>query len=193
MLEFKRNYKKLTNLNFSRLFLYYNVRIIEDSVDEDSGAYIRNGFKSLNMNGICTADQWPYDLRKWKTKPPKSSYLDALDFTISRYYRLNTIEEMKTSLANGHPFVFGFAVYTSFVSSQIANTGIVPMPLQSENMLGGHAVMAIGYDDATQRFLIRNSWGKDWGIRDGNLQGYFTMPYEYLANRSLSDDFWTIR
>ena len=98
---------------------------------------------------------------------------------------------MKTSLINGHPFVFGVAVYNSFISQQVENTGIVPMPTMGESMLGGHAMLAVGYNDITQRFLVRNSWGKSWGLKEGNLQGYCTIPYAYLENRNLSDDFWT--
>jgi C1A family cysteine protease len=82
----------------------------------------------------------------------------------------------------------GFSVYDSFESDEVAKTGIVPMPMKSESLLGGHATMAVGYDDKTQRFLVRNSWGESWGMK-----GYFTIPYAYLENRSLSDDLWTIR
>ena len=91
-------------------------------------------------------------------------------------------------LAEGYPFVFGFTVYESFESPAVAKTGRLNLPKPSEKSLGGHAVMAAGYDDATKRFLIRNSWGTDWGMK-----GYFTIPYAYLDNRNLSDDFWTIR
>ncbi len=70
----------------------------------------------------------------------------------------------------------------------LAQTGIVPMPGGNEKSLGGHAVLAVGYDDTKQMFLVRNSWGNGWGIG-----GYFWMPYQYLDDRKLSDDFWTIR
>ena len=95
---------------------------------------------------------------------------------------------MKTCLASGFPFVFGFTVYESFESDAVAQTGCVPMPGPDESTLGGHAVMAVGYSDASQRFLVRNSWGPSWGIH-----GYFTIPYAYLSNSDLADDFWTIR
>jgi C1A family cysteine protease len=91
-------------------------------------------------------------------------------------------------LAEGYPFVFGFTVYESFESAAVAKTGVLNLPKPKEKVLGGHAVMCAGYNDAAKRFLIRNSWGTDWG-----MQGYFTMPYDYLGNRNLSDDFWTIR
>ena len=91
-------------------------------------------------------------------------------------------------MAGGYPFEFGFTVYESFESQEVAQTGVVPMPQQTEKVLGGHAVMAVGYDDAQQRIIVRNSWGTSWG-----QQGYFTMPYAYLTNHQLSSDFWTIQ
>ena len=95
---------------------------------------------------------------------------------------------MKQCLAEGYPFVFGFSVYESFESPAVAKSGKLNLPKAGEKQLGGHAVMAVGYDDATKRFLIRNSWGSDWG-----LKGCFTMPYDYAANANLADDFWTLR
>ena len=95
---------------------------------------------------------------------------------------------MRACLASGFPFVFGFAVYEGFESQQTAKTGVVEMPKAGERMLGGHAVLGVGYDDTARRFTVRNSWGPKWGQK-----GYFTIPYDYLADRNLSDDFWTIR
>jgi len=94
---------------------------------------------------------------------------------------------MKACLAAGNPFVFGFTVYDSFETQEVANTGVVPMPGRNESVLGGHAVTCVGYDDSTQRFIVRNSWGTSWG-----QAGYFTMPYAYLLDDNLSDDFWVI-
>jgi len=85
-------------------------------------------------------------------------------------------------------FVFGFSVYQSFESPQMAQSGHLSLPQPSEQMLGGHAVLAVGYDDANQWFVVRNSWGDQWG-----MGGYFTMPYPYLTQPNLSRDFWTIR
>jgi C1A family cysteine protease len=98
------------------------------------------------------------------------------------------LNQMKGCLASGYPFVFGFTVYKSFEDDAVAQSGHAPMPAAGEQVLGGHAVSAVGYDDAQQWFICRNSWGTGWG-----MQGYFTLPYAYLTQASLSDDFWTIR
>ena len=98
------------------------------------------------------------------------------------------LSQLRGCLAAGFPFVFGFSVYEAFESDAVAKNGRVPMPKAKEKMLGGHAVLAVGYDHPKRRFIVRNSWGPTWG-----QQGYFTMPYEYLLDSNLSDDFWTIK
>lgn len=172
----------------SRLFIYYNERLIEGTVGEDSGALIRDGIKSLAMYGACSEDIWPYDVTQDEIKPSDTAYAEALRRKISRYERIDgSVADMKRCLRSGFPFVFGFTVFESFDSAEVAQTGVVPMPGLDENALGGHAVLCVGYDDATQRFLVRNSWGADWGAG-----GYFTIPYDYLGDSNLADDFWVI-
>jgi len=173
--------------DYSRLFIYYNERVIEHTVKSDSGATLRDGIKTLKKQGVCSEKIWPYKINRFKTKPSKKSYADALRHTISVYKRITSLNDMKGCLASGFPFVFGFSVYESFESEAVSRTGIVPMPAAGERVLGGHAVMAVGYDDGTKRFLVRNSWGSEWG-----MQGHFTMPYQYLANPNLAADFWNI-
>jgi C1A family cysteine protease len=95
---------------------------------------------------------------------------------------------MKGCLASGYPFVFGFTVYDSFESEEVAKTGQLNMPSAGENVVGGHAVLAVGYDDTQNRFIVRNSWGASWAMK-----GHFTMPYGYLLDQNLSDDLWTVR
>jgi C1A family cysteine protease len=187
-LEFleKKDGKPATDL--SRLFIYYNERALEGTVKQDAGAMIRDGVKTLAKQGVCDESEWPYVITKFAVKPPAVCYKDGLKHPITSYHRIVTLQEMRMCLAEGYPFVFGFTVYESFESAAVAKTGQLNMPKLSEKSLGGHAVMAAGYNDATKRFLIRNSWGTDWG-----MQGYFTIPYAYLDNRNLSDDFWTIR
>ena len=173
----------------SRLFIYYNERTIEGTIDSDSGAMIRDGIKSVSKQGACPEPEWPYNIAQFKTKPTTQCYKDAAKHQAVLYQRLmQSLNQMKGCLASGYPFVFGFSVYDSFESQTVAKTGIVPMPAPKEQNLGGHAVLAVGYDDAQQRFIVRNSWGTGWGIK-----GYFTMPYSYLTEASLASDFWTIR
>ena len=173
----------------SRLFIYYNERVIEGTVPSDSGAMIRDGVKSIGKQGDCPESEWPYDITKFANKPKPKCYKDALKYKAVQYQRLlQSLTEMKGCLASGYPFVFGFTVYDSFESQQVAQTGVVPMPGHSEKVLGGHAVLAVGYDDAQQRFVVRNSWSAGWGMK-----GYFTIPYAYLTDSNLAADFWTVR
>ena len=173
----------------SRLFVYYNERVLEGTVGEDSGAMIRDGIKSVHKLGVCSEDTWKYDIEQFAVMPSQAAYAEALDHQVQSYRRvLPMLHQLQGCLAAGYPFVFGFTVYESFESAEVARTGLVPLPARSESALGGHAVLAVGYDDDTQRFTVRNSWGDGWGVG-----GYFTMPYGYLTDPSLARDFWTIR
>jgi C1A family cysteine protease len=187
-LEFLERKDQVHFVNLSRLFIYYNERAIEHTTKSDSGAMLRDGIKTLAKQGVCSEGKWPYVISKYAARPSKACYTDAAKHQVTSYQRLQTLDEMRTCLAQGFPFVFGFTVYESFESPQVAQTGVLQMPQPGERVLGGHAVLAVGYDDQTQRFTVRNSWGPRWG-----LQGYFTMPYKYLEDRNLADDLWTIR
>jgi C1A family cysteine protease len=173
----------------SRLFIYYNERVIEHSVNSDSGAMIRDGMKTVNREGVCPEKDWPYLISNFSQKPQEACYSEALKHQALSYHRVPRIlDQVKGCLAEGYPMVFGFTVYESFESTTIAHTGILNMPGPGEHAIGGHAVLAVGYDDYVKRFIVRNSWSDKWGMK-----GYFTMPYDYLLNENLSDDFWTIR
>jgi C1A family cysteine protease len=181
--------KKANPFTPSRLFIYYNERVIEHTVDSDSGAQIRDGVKSVHKLGAPPETEWPYDINQFATKPPEQAFTDAKNYQAILYQRVTpTLGQLKGCLASGYPFVFGFTVYESFESQEMANTGHLGMPQTGEKQLGGHAVLAVGYEDSSQTFIVRNSWGADWGIK-----GYFTMPYPYLLQGTLASDFWTIR
>ena len=183
--------RKLGNREFtpSRLFIYYNERVIEGTVSQDAGAQIRDGIKAVATLGAPPETDWPYDIAKFAQRPPPQAYSDAKQDLVSAYARVvQDITQMRGCLAEGYPFVFGFTVYESFESASVAQTGVVPMPATGEAVLGGHCVVAVGYDDTKRQFTIRNSWGTGWG-----LNGYCLMPYEYLINPRLASDFWTIR
>lgn len=172
----------------SRLFVYYNERLLEHTTKSDSGAIIRDGIKTLKAQGACAEALWPYVIAKFTRKPKVAAYTAAAKHKIYSYARLTSLASMQQCLAGGFPFVFGFTVYDSFESSEVAQTGVVPMPAPGEQVLGGHAVLAVGYDLASGRFIVRNSWGTGWG-----QAGYFTIPFAYLVDPNLADDFWTVR
>ena len=189
---------KLFNF-MSRLFVYYNERVIENTVSQDSGAELRDGAKAIANQGVCIETEWPYIISQFTVQPTAQCYTDAKANIIHSYYSLDgsssaeTLQNLKTCLAAGQCFVFGFQVYSSFESDEVTNTGVMPMPdTTTEQLLGGHAVMAIGYNDAQQRFLVKNSWGMDWGLPNPKYRGYFTMLYDFISNPNMASDFWTV-
>jgi len=188
--EFDQRKQQLPQLfTPSRLFIYYNERALEGTIASDSGAALRDGIKTVASDGACPETMWPYIEQSFATRPPAPCFKIGKTHPAVGYLRLQQdAGQMKACLAAGFPFVLGFTVYQSFESDAVAHTGVVPMPDPSESSLGGHAVLAVGYDDSTSRFLVRNSWGAGWG-----MGGYFTIPYAYLSDNDLADDFWTIR
>jgi C1A family cysteine protease len=172
----------------SRLFVYYNERLLEGTVNQDAGAYIRDGIKTLKTYGVCPETLWPYIISQFKVKPSDAAYTQAQLHTALSYYRVNTTAtDVKTALAAGFPVIVGFTVYNSFLSYATSLTGIMQMPKPRERILGGHAVLIVGYNDAKQQFIVRNSWGTSWGVK-----GHFFMPYAYVTP-SLTSDFWAVQ
>jgi C1A family cysteine protease len=188
--DFGRVRQKLKATKPSRLFIYYNERAIIGTINSDSGAYIRDGIKTMAKQGVCEETLWPYDITKFKKKTAVAAYKDAKKSTVREYLRLDNrvLRDLKQCLADGYGFVFGFSVYETIESEEVARTGVVPMPKPGEQMLGGHAVFCVGYDDDRREFIIRNSWGSGWGDR-----GHCYLPYDYVTDPNLADDFWTIR
>jgi len=190
-LEIKQKNKEI--FTPSRLFIYYNERVVINTVDYDSGAYIRDGIKSVADLGVCPEQDWDYDISRFTQKPYTACYEHALSHQSLVYSRVNrSLSEMKACIAAGYPFTLGFTCYESLMSDMTASTGAISLPTATERTIGGHAILAVGYNDEHEdgggRFIIRNSWGEQWG-----KQGYGSIPYAYLTDSNLSDDFWTIR
>lgn len=173
----------------SRLFIYYNERQLEGTVHSDSGAAIRDGIKAIHKWGFCPEDAWPYHISAFAHKPTSQAYVLALKEQVQDYLAVHqTLNDMKAALVSGYPIVLGFTVYDSFMNQHVADTGVVPMPGHGESVQGGHAVVVVGYDNPSSRFIVRNSWGEDWGQK-----GYFTIPYTYFLNSHLASDLWIVR
>lgn len=177
----------LSKVPFSRLFIYYNERAIEGTTSYDSGAYIRDGIKTISAQGVCSEKVWPYTISKFKNKPTTTAYSEALNFKSVTYLRVdNTVKsQIQDALNNNYPIVFGFTVYDSFMTDAVAKNGVVPMPKKSESVQGGHCTVIIGYDTKTDRYICANSWETSWGQK-----GYYTIPASYLTNSNLASDFW---
>lgn len=187
--DFERAKQEAGLMYPSRLFIYYNERVIEGTVESDSGAQIRNGIKVIASQGVPKESAWPYVEDQFAVKPTDSDYTDALLNKTLSYSRVTQSEyHVKHCLAVFfQPVIFGFTVFEAFESDEVAKTGTVAMPGPNDVPIGGHAVLCCGYSDSTKTFLVRNSWGGTWG--DG---GYFHMPYGYLLNPGLASDFWTL-
>lgn len=174
----------------SRLFIYYYERVLEGTINEDSGAAVRDCFKAVNRWGVCPEKLWWYDINKFTIRPDRRARKAALDNIATSYYSVsNDLAHIKTALASGHPVVGGFTVFSSFESDIVAKTGIMPMPRKNESAVGGHCVVWDGYQDDSSfagggYFWCANSWDIDWGI-----DGWFKMPYANLVN---CDDFWVL-
>ena len=170
----------------SRLFIYYNERAADGTVRSDAGSQLRTGIKVVAKQGACAETLWPYDIKKFENTPPTIAYTQGMKNVITQYWRLDGLADMRACLSQGYPFVFGFTVFDSFESLEMAKSGIAQMPLLGEPVIGGHAVMAVGYDDTKGVLIVRNSWGPLWG-----QAGYFTLPYGYIE-QGLAQDFWSI-
>jgi C1A family cysteine protease len=192
----KRAYGK--HLDGSRLFLYKVTRDLLKWTG-DQGAFLRSTMKAMVLFGVPPEDYWPYEIEDFEIEPSAFCFSFAASYRAFKYYRLDppgqpfaeTLEAVKTSLAAGLPSMFGFTVYSSFPPLGDGK-GEIPFPVVGDRVEGGHAVVAVGYDDgkkigsATGALLIRNSWGLGWGA-----DGYGWLPYKYVT-AGLADDFWSL-
>ena len=172
----------------SRLFLYYNERMLEKTIPDDVDTMLCNGVKCMQKYGVCHESEWPYNISKVDMKPLGKCYVDkSVHKAVAASNIAFNLTSMKNALASGFPFVVAIAVYSSFESVTVAQTGIVPMPTAGEALLGGHAVLVVGYNDADQQFIVRNSWGADWGDK-----GFFYLPYAYITDPYMVSELWNI-
>ena len=171
--------KNNKNVNVSELFIYYNARLARGKEKEDSGAYLSDAIEGVKKFGACFNSTWKYNVSKFHDKPSEEAYKEAKQFLADKYYRIQpNIKDLKFALAKGYPVIFGLKLYKSFYVRN--NTGIIPFPSAKEQKLGkygNHAMLLIGYSDQEKLFLVRNSWGTDFGE-----SGYCYIPYDYLAN-----------
>ena len=173
----------------SRLFIYYNERSRERKIHRNATVSLRDGYKSVARNGACPEHLWPYHVGRFQLRPSTKCYGAASQHRAIAYRRIvRDLDHLKACLAEGYPFTVGLSVFEGFESHRVKKTGVVNMPKRGERLLGGHAVLVVGYDDASERFIVRNSWGPNWG-RDG----YFTLPYTYAFHEGYSWDYWTLR
>jgi C1A family cysteine protease len=188
----------------SRLFLYKVTRNLLHSKG-DTGAFLRSTMGALVLFGVPPEEYWPYAISDFDKEPTAFCYAFAQNYQAIKYFRHDPpgtskdvlLQRIRTYLSAGHPSIFGFTVYSSI--NQAERTGKIPFPCKGEKILGGHAVMAIGYDDkmkirntgsskaeTTGALLIRNSWGTGWGEA-----GYGWLPYKYVVD-GLAEDFWSV-
>lgn len=173
----------------SRLFIYYNERAREGTISSDSGAAISDGVRVIQHNGVPDEKYWPYDISQFTRRPSSMAFSQALKHRALSVGRLSgTHTDLRTALSQGFNVVFGFSVFESFESDEVAKTGIVPMPTESEELLGGHCAVLVGHNDAKRRYIMRNSWGTSWG-----QGGYCEMPYEYIEDADLASDFAIVK
>jgi C1A family cysteine protease len=185
--EFSMARQGLPPFRPSRLFIYYNGRVLRDTVMQDSGLQIRDGIKSVNRWGVCAESSWPYDIAKFTQRPRSVCYRTGKTNRILKYHRVEqTATGLKSVLAGGWPIVFGFQVFDGFEEDRCSRTGVLQMPQRGERVLGGHCVAAAGYDEY-DNLICANSYGATWGNK-----GFFTMPMEYAVNSTLASDFWVI-
>ncbi len=173
----------------SRLYTYYYGRVIEGTVSVDSGLEVRDGIKVINAQGAPSEDAWVYDITKFAVAPP--AWVDTLAHKLQSVTYASVDNTNKqliiNALLSGLPIVFGMTVYNSFLSDQVAISGIIPYPQMSERVAGGHCMAIVGYHAIDDSFIVRNSWGTTWGQK-----GYCRIPASYLTNSDLATDFWVI-
>lgn len=185
---FKKNKIAIVDDLLSELFLYYNTRVLieNEPASSDSGAYLRDVLKAMNRYGVCLEKSFPYSSNCARI-PGKPCYTEGSTYQVVKYANIpttnlnTTLNDLKSLIGSGNTFVGGIMCYSNFFNDV---KGLIPAP--SGSIIGGHAVLFVGYDDTKRVFKFKNSWGKNWGDK-----GYGYLPYSYLLTGSLVD-LWTI-
>jgi C1A family cysteine protease len=183
-----KRYQPTYDFPMCRLQLYYDSRDLEGAIQSDSGAEIRDVVKTLATKGVGHEDLWKYDISKFTDRPPQEVYDDAVQYKALTYSRVPvSAAGLKSALAQDHPVIIGISVYDSFESEAVSRTGMVPMPKQTEGMVGGHCMAVFGWGQKPGHFTVLNSWGKDWGDN-----GWCYIPEAYLGSPTYGSDYWVI-
>lgn len=169
-------------INLSRLFIYYNARLLENNVNDDVGIYVRDGIKSVKTYGVCNEILWPYNIDDFAKRPSSEAYDDAMHRNIKNYYRLVGIHDILDALNSGKPVIFGMKVYNVFDKLQEYGC-VLSSPSKDEEPIGGHAMCLVGYDLQNKLVLARNSFGEHWCIH-----GYCWITFDYIETETL--DSW---
>lgn len=181
---------KMREYQPSRLYIYYFSRLLEGTIDEDSGCDIRNVLKSISKYGACDELLYPYDIDKFKEKPSYYCIIDGKKrIKKIRYLSIEqNLRVIKNCLYRGYPIILGVNMYESFESSDTLESGNIKIPdIFIEKNLGFHCILLIGYNDEENIFIFINSWGDSVGYK-----GLFNIPYEYILSNNLASDFWII-
>jgi len=184
MLERKQG---LPQRDLSRLFVYWNTRVLDGSTGKDAGAYISSAMRAVKASGACLESIWPYNVRAVFSKPSTGAYRDGMLRQAVEYARVAQGSGVLQALNGGLPVVYGTMLYESF-EAVTGQTGVVPIPAPGETQVGGHAMLIVGYDLDSKTYLVRNSWGAKWG-----LAGYCKVPFALVDNPTISWDFWIVR
>jgi C1A family cysteine protease len=179
----KADWKKTIQLSVR--YVYSGAQKIDIYPDNEEGTDIRSAMKVLNKSGVPPDDCWPYSPHQTDGPCADADEL-AKKYRIESYTRLKTEAEMKESLVVNGPFVAGVDVYESWMTPAVDKTGVVPIPKKNEELLGGHAICIVGYDDKKKRFKFKNSWSKAWGA-----SGYGYLSYAYM--KKYCNDAWSAR
>jgi len=186
-MEILERKQKIAPEDLSRLYVYYNTRELDKTIDRDEGAYLPTAMKAIQRHGACLESMWSYNKTNLFVKPTDECYKDGANRQAIEYARVQQGYGVRSALADGFPVVFGMMLAGSFYDVG-KKDGMIPLPKRGDPMVGGHAMLIVGYDTIRHVYLVRNSWGVGWGDN-----GYCLIPFEMVDHPQLSWDFFVIR